>query len=51
MHFLAITAIFRLILGLYRHDPAAPDALVMKSPTKEHARKFNKKYVVVTSYE
>ena len=31
---------------LYRHDPAVLDAVIMKSPTKEHAKKFNKKYVV-----
>ena len=30
----------------YRHDPAALDAVVMKNPTKEHAKKFNRKYAV-----
>ena len=28
----------------FRHDAAATNAIVMKSPTKDHAKKFNKKY-------
>jgi hypothetical protein len=30
---------------LSRHDASAADAVVMKSPTKEHAKKHNKKWV------
>lgn len=29
-----------------RHDPEAEGAIVMKAPTKEHIRKYNKKFVV-----
>ena len=28
-----------------RHNPDAPGAVVMKSPTKEHQARFNKKSV------
>lgn len=30
---------------IYRHDASAADAIVMKSPSKEHIKKFNKKSV------
>ncbi|KAF9047302.1 SNF2 family N-terminal domain-containing protein [Panaeolus papilionaceus] len=29
------------------HDPEAPDALVMKAPTKEHMKKYNRKNLAV----
>lgn len=29
---------------LPRHDPAAEGAIVMKAPTKEHMKQFNKKF-------
>lgn len=35
---------FLIWLNLYRHDPNAEGAVVMKAPTKEHAKKFNKKF-------
>lgn len=37
-----------MIDPLYRHDPDAPGALLMKAPTKEHKSLFNKKYVYPT---
>lgn len=35
--------------SIKRHDPAAEGSIVMKSPSKEHEKKFNSKFVVFTS--
>lgn len=37
---------FTLVLTILhdvRHDPAAEDAILMKAPTKDHIKRFNKK--------
>ena len=36
------------LMSFCRHDASAVDAVVMKSPTKEHAKKYNKKYSLFT---
>jgi hypothetical protein len=35
---------------LSRYDPNAEGAVVMKAPTKEHVKKFNKKSVVCIAF-
>ena len=33
------------LISIRSHDPNAPDSVVMKRPTKEHIKRYNKRYV------